>query len=199
MFEQRRRPGGEAGRAAFGAKKKVPGRKLDKVEKPLTAAALERSALWHLGRRALTEHELRQALLKKARRAAAVHGEHPQTSEWIEALVERLRSSLLLNDNRVATARVTSGRARGLSTRRIEMKLREKGIDTDTAKEAMASVDGDGGAAADLEAARIYARKRKLADKDPQKALAALARQGFSFAIAKKALASVDDGDDDDN
>jgi len=132
-------------------------------------------------------------LLKKAKRAAAVHGDHPQTNEWIEALVERLRSSLLLNDNRVATARVESGRARGLSSRRIAMKLREKGVDTETAKEAMATVDGDNTGDADLEAARVYARKKKLAAKDPQKALAALARQGFSFATAKKALLPVDD------
>jgi len=197
MFEQRRRPGGEAGRGDFGAKKKkVSGRRPEKVEKPLTAAALERSALWHLGRRALTEHELRAALLKKAKRAAAVHGEHPQTTEWIDALVERLRASLLLNDNRVATARVESGRARGLSGRRIAMKLREKGIDAETAKDAMTSVDGDNGGDADLEAARVYARKKKLADKDPQKALASLARQGFSFSTAKKALQPVEDDAD---
>ena len=125
MFEQRRRPGGEAGRGdrqttQLGGRKKTA-RKLAPVEKPLTAAALERSALWHLGRRAMTEHELRLALQKKAKRAEAVHGENPLASTWIEALVERLRSSLLLDDNRVATARAASGRARGLSSRRIEM------------------------------------------------------------------------------
>lgn len=167
-----------------------------KQEKPLTAAALERSALWQLQRRALTEHELRTALQKKAKRAAAVHGDNPLATTWIDALVERLRSSLLLDDVRVATARASSGRARGLSSRRIGMKLREKGIDADTAKAAMASVDADGGAVADLEAARVYARKKRLADKDPQKALAALARQGFSFDIAKRALAPVADDED---
>jgi regulatory protein len=170
------------------------GQQQQKQEKPLTAAALERSALWQLQRRALTEHELRSALQKKAKRAAAVHGDNPLATTWIDALVERLRSSLLLDDVRVATARASSGRARGLSSRRIGMKLREKGIDADTAKEAMASVDG--GAVADLEAARVYARKKRLADKDPQKALAALARQGFSFDIAKRALAPVPDDED---
>ena len=195
MFESRRRPGGEAGRGDGQRPTKKPVRKLARVEKPLTTAALERSALWHLGRRAMTEHELRLALQKKAKRAAAVHGDNPLSSTWIDALIERMRSSLLIDDARVATARVTSGRARGLSSRRIEMKLREKGVDTETAGAAMVSVDGDNKHDADLQAARIYVRKRRLRDKDQQKALAALARQGFSFSTAKLALAPEIDDD----
>ena len=128
-------------------------------------------------------------------RAAAIHGDNPLSSTWIDALIERMRSSLLIDDARVATARVTSGRARGLSSRRIEMKLREKGVDTETAGAAMVSVDGDNKHDADLQAARIYVRKRRLRDKDQQKALAALARQGFSFSTAKLALAPEIDDD----
>jgi regulatory protein len=173
-----------------------------KPEPVLTPAGLERSALWHLQRRALTEHELRTALGKKVKRAAAEHGPSDDAGTWIDALVARLRDSLLVDDDRVARARVDSGRARGLSKRRIADKLRQKGVSADVAKAAIDAVDAvnddvhDDGVEhnPDLDAARILVRRRRLRDKDPQKALAALARQGFSYAIAKRALA-VDDDD----
>lgn len=172
-----------------------------KPEPALTPAGLERSALWHLQRRALTEHELRTALGKKVKRAAAEHGPSDDAGAWIDALVARLRDSLLVDDDRVARARVDSGRARGLSKRRIADKLRQKGVSADVAKAAIDAVDAaaddvnDAGVEhnPDLDAARILVRRRRLRDKDPQKALAALARQGFSYAIAKRALAADDD------
>ena len=158
-----------------------PGQKL---ERPLTAAALSRSALWHLGRRALTTAELRERLKKKAAR----HPPEEQSTAWIDALIERLSQSLLLDDGKVAQGRVTSARARGLSRRRIEQKLR--GVDVEVRAEAFAVVDDASASDADLAAAITWAKKKRLAEKDPQKALAALARQGFSFSIAKAALSS---------
>lgn len=186
----------------------------------MTPIGLERSAAWHLTRKAMTEAELKTALLKKVRRARLVHGEEPQALEWVEALMERLRSSLLLDDARVAHARVESGRARGLSTRLLQQKLRRQGLTEDVVATAFSEVDdrskGDQGGFGqgihddddedlppDLRAACIYGRRRRLTNKDPQKALAALARQGFSFDIAKRALARLQeeeavDGDADD-
>jgi len=161
------------------------------LEQPLTPAALERSALWHLGRRALTTPELRERLLKKAKR----HPPHPDSSSWIDALVLRLASSLILDDGRVVRARVESGRARGFSKRRIEQKIR--GVDKDVKDAAFATVDDvaddDGGAVVDAEfdAAVVFATKKKLAQKEKQKALASLARQGFSYDVAKRALAAA--------
>jgi regulatory protein len=152
--------------------------------KPLSKASLERSALWHLGRRALTVDELRTRLEKKAKR-------HPPCADapaWIDALLVRLAESLLVDDRRVAEARVHSGRARGLSKRRIEQKLR--GVDEDVRAAAFNAVDVD--ADAELAAARTFAQKKKLHQKDRQKALASLARQGFSFAVAKRALEASD-------
>ena len=186
----------------FGRNARRPAKRVaPKPEPALTPAGLERSALWHLQRRALTEHELRTALGKKVKRAAAEHGPTDDAGTWVDALVARLRDSLLVDDDRVARARVDSGRARGLSKRRIADKLRQKGVSADVAKAAIDAVDAvdadvhDDGVEhnADLDAARILVRRRRLRDKDPQKALAALARQGFSYAIAKRALAADDD------
>lgn len=153
---------------------------------PLTAAVLERSALWHLGRRALTTPELRQALEKKASR----HPAHPEAPAWIEALVTRFTSSQVLDDPRTARDRIEIGRGRGWSKRRIEQKLR--GVDADVKTEAFSAVQAESGAesaaAAELAAAMIFVEKKRLGAKDPQKALGALARQGFSYAVAKAAL-----------
>jgi len=163
-----------------------------RTERPLTPSTLERSALWHLQRRAMTEHELRDKLTRKARRAEAAHGPQPLATSWIDALVERLRSSLLLNDRTVAEARAASDARSGRSSRRIVERLRRRGVDGELIAEVV-----DRGAAADLDAALIYARKRRLDLKEPQKALATLARQGFSFDVAKRALSSLKDESDD--
>ena len=162
-------------------------RQKNKPEQPLTLQSLERSALWHLSRRALSVSQLRVLLDKKAKRAAAEHGLHPEAQGWIESLLVRLQGSLLLDDARVAAARASSLRHGGRSARLIEMKLRAKGIDQATARAAVERID-EGTDEPELVAAREFVRRRRLADKDGRKALAALARQGFSFAIARRAL-----------
>jgi regulatory protein len=159
---------------------------------------LERSALWHLSRRALTRAELRAALEKRAARAAAVHGPSLEAAEWIDALLARLQGSLLLDDERVARARVESGRAAGRSRRALQARLRRQGVDEPTVVQVLTSVDDDRGGHddAELAAALTWARKKRLVDKERPRALAALGRQGFSFATARRALETL--GRDDD-
>jgi hypothetical protein len=106
----------------------------------------------------------------------------------------RLQDSLLLDDARVARARVESGRAAGRSKRALQQRLRRHGVDADTAAAALAAVDDDratDAGSAEEQAALVWARKKGLLAKDRTKALAALARQGFSFAVAKQALATL--------
>jgi regulatory protein len=129
----------------------------------------------------MTEHELRMALGKKASRAARVHGPCSDVAGWIDALVEQLKHSLLLDDGKVASARVASDVARGRSRRMVAQRLRQKGIATEVVQEATAAVDDDA-------SARAFVGRRRLQQKDRQKALAALARQGFSFDVARRAL-----------
>lgn len=171
--------------ALFFRKRPTAGPRTAEVKPTLTTSALERSALWHLGRRALTTAELRTRLLKKAAR----HPLHAESAAWIDALVLRLASSLILDDARVAHGRVESARARGWSRRRIEQKLR--GVDVDVTDAAFAIVDDAAAFEADLAAAVIYTQRKKLAAKEPHKALAALARQGFSFSVSKAALTAA--------
>lgn len=168
------------------------------VVPPLTAAMLERTALWHLGRRAMTTGELRAALQKKAAR----HPPHAEAGVWIDALVARFTDGAVLDDARVARDRISTGRGRGWSRRRIEQKLR--GVAADVRTEAFETVDAEARVepaadaesaecpespeSAELQAARIFVARKRLLEKPPEKALAALARQGFSYGIARAAL-----------
>jgi regulatory protein len=160
--------------------KKQPGK--------ITRASLERAALFRLERRALSVAQLRRSLQQKVKRAEKFHGVVESASEWIDDVINRCISSGLLDDQRVAAGRAAALRDRGMSSRMIMMRLKQKGIAAELAEQSLNDVDRS--ATAELDAACAYVRRRKLHDKDPQKALAALARQGFAFAIARRALES---------
>jgi SOS response regulatory protein OraA/RecX len=140
----------------------------------------------------MTTGELRVALQKKAAR----HPPHADSGAWIEALLSRFAAGALLDDARVARARVETGRNRGWSRRRIEQKLR--GVDADVRTDAFTSVDEAAASPvgedveplenAELRAARVFVARKRLSEKPPEKALAALARQGFSYGVARAAL-----------
>lgn len=166
-----------------------------RVPRRLSPASLERAALHRLQRASQSEQQLRGSLSRKVRRAEAVHGVEPRAAEWIEALVDKLTRLGFLDDARVAQARAQALRARGASRRLVAQKLRQQGLD---AEPALARVDGadtaldEGGSDhrghAELAAARAYAKRRRLGSRERDKALAALARQGFSFQVARRAL-----------
>ena len=182
-----------------------------KEPRKITKLSLERAALWRLERRALTVAQLRRSLLEKVRRAAVVHGPCAESSAWIDDVIERCLSSGLLDDKRVAAGRASALRDRGMSRRMILQRLRLKGVDETVAADALCRVDEDcvanhaakasaaDDAAADgdaeLTAARQYVSRRRLHNKDRNKALASLARNGFSFDVAKRALAAVSAAD----
>ncbi len=148
------------------------------AKRPLTLKSLENSALYHLQRRALTTAQLKKLLERKARRSLPCD----DAPAWIDDVIARCTRAGYLDDARVAAGRASSLHARGKSARAIAHKLRAQGVDDDTARAALEGKD-------DLEAARAYVRRRRLHARDPQKAIAALARQGFTLTVAKKALA----------
>ncbi len=167
-----------------------------RARKAVSPASLERSALWHLARRSLTKAQLVALLKKKIATSATPPETVPELLGVIDALVLRLESSLVLDDERVARARLDHGRAAGRSRRALVVRLRRHGIDENTTTRLLADVDDKGGNDdAELQAAVTWAKKKALGEKAEQKALASLARQGFSFSTAKRALALCrDDG-----
>jgi regulatory protein len=122
---------------------------------------------------------------------------------WISELVERYQGSGVLDDARFARNLASHLNARGKSARAIRQKLAVRGVPEGVASELMAT-RREQEPGAELEAARAYVRKRRLGPfRKPEereahrhKDLASLARQGFSFDIARQALgpgASTDD------
>jgi|GEM_PF-2869175 regulatory protein len=181
---------GTGGRGSSG--RDSGGREGKKEKEPLTEAGLAEAALNYLNRYDASFQGLRRVLLRKIAR----DGDRAKlTEKEVDELLLRLEGSRVIDDQRYAENLTANLRSRGASSRKIAMKLRERGIQANDADKARET-----DRVSDLEAARTYARKRRLASRynleDPaerQKALAALARQGFSFEVAVRALAPVEE------
>ena len=165
----------------------------------ITEAYLERAALLYLQRYTAPSEHLRRVLLRRVRKSVAYHGgEVAEHAEALDHVVDRLTRAGLLDDARWTHARVGELHRRGNSLRAIRSKLYAKGAPRELVEEALAALEGD----PDLEAARSYARRRRLGPwcLDPverrerrQRHLASLARQGFSYGVALKVLDSAPD------
>lgn len=163
----------------------------NKPPEPLTRAKLEQMALAYVNRFDCTASKLKQHLASRVQRL----GGDEHAAEWIAELVERYSGSGVLDDARFARNLASQLTRRGKSSRAISQKLAMRGVPSDVASELMTTRKQDE-PGAELEAAQAYVRKRRLgpyraAEKRAEhrhKDLASLARQGFSFDIAKKAL-----------
>ncbi len=171
---------------------------------PITEQRLAELALRYLDRFDSSVVNLRRVLERSARRAAAAHPtDLAQVSVWIEALLERYVASGLLNEARYAENRVQSLRARGKSKRAIVQKLKAKGVDSDDIERALEERSDSGDS--ELAAARRYAERRRLAravgpsasPEQRRRALAALARAGFDYDTAQRALALTIEAESD--
>lgn len=166
----------------------------------LTAASLENAAVHYLERFSASTHNLRRVLNNRVLRAQRRGGEVPADIEaTIEAVIAKLVRLKLIDDEAFAAQRSLSLRRRGGSVRQIRGRLRLAGIDADNIERALDTADaeftaGDDGAG-ELRAALRLAERRRLGpyrlkqrqdyrDRD----LAALARAGFSFDIARRVI-----------
>ena len=173
--------------------------KPEKAAEPLTSRKLEELALSYLNRFDCSARKLQQHLQGRARKLQG----GAQAAQWIAEIIERYRASGMLDDARFARNLTSQLGARGKSQRAIAQKLAVRGVPSDLATELLANRKRDE-PGAELDAARAYVRKRRLGpfraaeqrDAYRHKDLASLARQGFSFEIARQALgpgASTDD------
>ena len=169
-----------------------------------TPRHLENAALWYLTRFQATAQSLERMLMKRVRRSAQHHGTDPEEGRAVVTdLIDRYRRAGLLDDAAYARARALTLHQRGLSLRLIRARLSEKGVpgaDIDGALAELAEELADEGEP-DLIAARRYARRRRLGPWRPEaqrqerrdKDLAALARAGFSYDIARTVLDGTED------
>jgi regulatory protein len=189
------------GRSGRPSNKTKAARAAAKEPSPLTRLKVEQMALAYVNRFDCTASKLTRHLTERVRK----QGGDESAAAWIGELVERYLASGVLNDARFAKNLATQLTTRGKSSRMISQKLAMRGVPSEVAHELMTARRQEE-PRAELDAARAFARKRRLGQhREPekraeyrQKDLAALARQGFSFDTAKKALGTEANGDDDE-
>jgi len=166
------------------------GRKPDrKPPRKVTPAYLQRAALAYLERYSSSAANLRRVLRRKVDKRCRLRGEDPaEFHEMIDEVVAKSLRSGLVDDTRYAEARVATLRRRGGSSRAIQAKLAAKGVDRSTIAAALEGEEDD-----EEKAALAFARRRKLGPFRPgerapyrDKDLAALARAGFRFDVARQ-------------
>ncbi len=172
-----------------------------------TPKYLENAALHYLSRFATSAENLKRVMMRKVDRSAHYHGTDAEEGRaHVEDLIGRYLDSGLLDDAAYARSRAESLHRRGNSARMVRAKLRQKGVADDiieAALEARGKDGGEDGGDAELQAAVNFARRRRLGPfasqaagpEQREKQLAALARAGFSYDIARRVV-EADSTDD---
>ena len=184
-----------------------PTRREPRPVRKVTAQYLENAALYYLGRFSAASGHLRQLLVRRVDRSAKAHDTDPIAGrEMVDKLIARFLASGLLDDAAYAAGKAKSLRRRGASRNVIAQKLRAKSVAPERIADAVGAADADAiedGEDAELLAAWRLARRKRIGpyrkNQDDRaelrmKDMAALARGGFSYAVAR----SVIDADADD-
>lgn len=165
---------------------------------PATEAALEEAALAHLARYAATRASLLRVLERRIARwadaTAADEAAVAAARAAAQRVVERLAATGAVNDAAFAEARARRLAREGRSAVAIAAHLAQRGAAEEAGAAIEAALPDDEAAIA---AALIALRRRRLGPFGPdpyasrEKAMAALARAGFSRRIAEAALATA--------
>lgn len=168
-------------------------------------------AVHHLEKFSSSRANLRRVLERRVFKARALRDDAPSVEDdeaatWIAEVLDTLERQGLLDDTRYAEGAARGLARQGQSQRAIRARLAAKGVDRDIVDTALERAAEDVFPHAqtppdpDLVAAVTYARRRRLGpwrlpearaerrDRD----LAALARRGFSSAIAHRVIDAED-------
>lgn len=165
-----------------------------------TPQSLQNAALHYLERYASSAENLRRVLLRRVERSAREHGtDREEGARQVDAIIGRFCDSGLLDDDTYAAARTRTLARRGGSPRAIRAKLAQKGVPGDAIDSALAELAEETGDP-ELAAAATLARRRRLGPYRPAEArggqrerdLAALARAGFSYDVARTVVDAAD-------
>ena len=197
---------GEApGRAGDGPspRRSGSGRTGGRVPRKATAKSLENAALWYLTRFGTSAANLERVLARRVERSARHHGTGREEGMAIIArLIARYRRSGLLDDRAYAIARAGTLNWRGKPVKAITLALRAKGVMSEDIDEALLALKRQG-ADPDMGAAARYARRRRLGpfraaperEEHRQRDLAALARAGFGYSVARRIIEAESPGE----
>lgn len=167
--------------------------------KRATKKHLENAALHYLERFASSAAHLRRVLMRRVERSARVHGtDRAEGAALVADIVARFERSGLLDDRVYAEGRAAALFRRGTAPRAIRATLRAKGVAGEAIEAALGALGA--GADAELAAATALARRRRLGPYRPAEAragrrdrdLAALARAGFGYDVARRVIDAED-------
>lgn len=170
-----------------------------KNARPLTVKRLTNIALYYLGRYESSVEQLRKILLRRVLKERMKGADIPADIDAaVDSIVTKAVADGYVDDRRFAEGVVRRCQSAGKSRRYLIGKLKTAGIDSDLILELTAELTDS-----DLEAARRFVQKKKIGCCRPlekqkecfKKDLAAMARAGFSFEVAKQALETGEDGD----
>lgn len=182
-------------------------RREKKAPKKITETYLHNAGLYYLQRYAASTAQFRNVMQRKIDTSCRHHADQDKDAcrRMLEDMIVRFSGNGLLNDAVYLRGMVHSLRRRGLSQRMIVTKLQSKGLGEAEIEDALASFNEENQATPDSvewAAAVKLARKKKLGPYatgpvDAKKAMAAMARAGFSFDLCRRVLAlGADDVED---
>ena len=171
--------------------------------RPITAKYLQNAATFYLERYPSTAEGLRRVLNRRVRKAEMADAPIIENvKQTIDAIVAKFVDAGVIDDQAFAQTKARALHRRGTSTRLTRQKLRLAGIDGDTLDQAMAGLDRELHAdprQREWQAAVSLARRRRLGpfrQKDRadnrNRDLAAMARGGFDYQLAKKVIDAAD-------
>lgn len=153
-------------------------------------------AVQYLTRRPHSEKEMREYLEKKARKLSVKRSEFLLTPQLLSQVLNRLKTQKFLNDFEFARWwKGQRNRFRPKSDLIIKMELRQKGVAQEMIDLVFAEEDEE--SVSDSEKARTLVSKRfdKVKDlsrhEQYQKLGAYLARRGFSWEVARRAIDDI--------
>ncbi len=168
-----------------------------KPPKKITGKYLYNSGLAYLQRFPTSTPHFRRIMGRKIDRSCNYHKDQnlEDCQKLLDETVETFVRQGLLNDDAYLQGMINSLRRRGLSKQAILSKLQQKGLSQDAILRTLGAYDeAEGAENPDLAAAVLLMRRkrlgcfRKVREEDRNKEMASLARAGFGFDIAQKAL-----------
>lgn len=174
------------------------GRTEKKPPKKITEKYLYNSGLAYLQKFTSSVPNFRRVMGRKINKSCNYHKDQDvdACNKMLDTTVDAFVRQGLLNDAAYLGGMINSLRRRGLSTQAILAKLQQKGLSKDDILTTLQTYDETAGFQnPDFAAAVLLIRRKRLgcfSKGDPEgrnRELAALARAGFSFEIAQKALA----------
>ncbi len=169
-----------------------------KIPRPVTKESLRNAALKYIDRFATSRENLRNVLMRRVQKSHYYHDTSLEDGQvWINELLDKLEEANFINDARYGEGRAGALHRKGTSLRVIRMKLKEKGLSETIISQALETLAEESQSVnLERDAAIALAKRRRLGPwRDPAKRdtfqdkdLAAMARAGFSYDLAREII-----------